>query len=140
MNKKLFSHVHILRISSDSVSAPPESGLERGEQRRSVPLSSCKSLSSNFLLEINWDLGNSSRYLVPLPLHPPTMNFYFEASKILDRIDAKQGSIKGILSTVDLSSRKRMSAVIIRTLECTPTAPCLHPFHPLHSENPLSSL
>lgn len=47
------------------------------------------------------------------------MNFYFEASQVLDKIEAKQGSIKGILAGVDLSSRKRMSAAVIRTLECT---------------------
>ena len=46
------------------------------------------------------------------------MNFYFDAAKILDKIDAKQGSIKGVLSTVSLENRKRMSAAVIRTLEC----------------------
>ena len=49
------------------------------------------------------------------------MNFYFEAGKVLDKIEEKKGSIKGILSSVDMSTRKRMSAVVIRTLECMET-------------------
>ena len=46
------------------------------------------------------------------------MNFYFEAVNILDRIDAKKGSIKGILAGVNEKDRKRMSAAVIHTLEC----------------------
>jgi 25S rRNA (cytosine2278-C5)-methyltransferase len=52
------------------------------------------------------------------------MNFYFDAAKVLDRLDAKQGSIKGILAQevagngVDDRNRKRMTAAVIRTLEC----------------------
>jgi len=46
------------------------------------------------------------------------MNFYFEAAKILDRLDAKQGSIKGIVSSLPERSRKRTAALIIETLKC----------------------
>lgn len=45
------------------------------------------------------------------------MNFYFEAAKILDRLDAKQGSIKGIVSSLPERSRKRTAALIIETLK-----------------------
>lgn len=48
------------------------------------------------------------------------MNFYFEASKILDRLDSKQGSIKGVLATVPEKDRKRTSALVIETLKCKP--------------------
>ncbi|KAF8322477.1 S-adenosyl-L-methionine-dependent methyltransferase [Clavulina sp. PMI_390] len=48
------------------------------------------------------------------------MNFYFEAARVLDKIEEKKGSIKGILAQVDLSQRKRMSAAVIRTLEYKP--------------------
>lgn len=46
------------------------------------------------------------------------MNFYFDAAKILDRLDAKQGSIKGIISTFPERGRKRTTALIIETLKC----------------------
>ncbi len=46
------------------------------------------------------------------------MNFYFEAVNMLGRIDAKKGSIKGILASVNEKDRKRMSAAIIHTLQC----------------------
>jgi putative methyltransferase len=46
------------------------------------------------------------------------MNFYFEASKILDRLDRKEGSIKGVLATVPEKDRKRTSALVIETLKC----------------------
>ncbi len=46
------------------------------------------------------------------------MNFYFEAAKTLDRIDAKQGSIKGILATLPEKDRKRTAALVIETLKC----------------------
>ncbi|KAF9237623.1 S-adenosyl-L-methionine-dependent methyltransferase [Melanogaster broomeanus] len=45
------------------------------------------------------------------------MNFYFEASKVLDRLDAKQGSIKGILATLPEKSRARTAALVIETLK-----------------------
>ncbi|THH19812.1 hypothetical protein EW146_g1417 [Bondarzewia mesenterica] len=45
------------------------------------------------------------------------MNFYFEASKTLNRLDAKQGSIKGVLSTLPEKDRKRTSALVIETLK-----------------------
>lgn len=45
------------------------------------------------------------------------MNFYFEAAKTLDRIDAKRGSIKGIIATLPEKDRKRTAALIIETLK-----------------------
>ncbi|KAJ7722752.1 S-adenosyl-L-methionine-dependent methyltransferase [Mycena maculata] len=45
------------------------------------------------------------------------MNFYFEAAKTLDRLDAKQGSIKGILATLPVKDRKRTAALVIETLK-----------------------
>lgn len=46
------------------------------------------------------------------------MNFYFEAAQILDKLDKKQGSIKGVLSGVPEKDRKRMSALVIECLKC----------------------
>lgn len=46
------------------------------------------------------------------------MNFYFEASQVLDRLDAKQGSIKGLIATLPEKNRKRSAALIIETLKC----------------------
>ena len=46
------------------------------------------------------------------------MNFYFEASSILDKLDAKQGSIKGLIATVPEKNRKRTAALVIETLKC----------------------
>ncbi|KAF6757204.1 S-adenosyl-L-methionine-dependent methyltransferase [Ephemerocybe angulata] len=48
------------------------------------------------------------------------MNFYFDASKILDRLDAKQGSIKGLIATLPEKNRKRSAALIIETLKYKP--------------------
>ncbi|KAF9648808.1 S-adenosyl-L-methionine-dependent methyltransferase [Thelephora ganbajun] len=48
------------------------------------------------------------------------MNFYFEAAKILDKLDKRQGSIKGILSSVPEKDKKRMSALVIETLKYKP--------------------
>ncbi|KAJ3567885.1 hypothetical protein NP233_g6070 [Leucocoprinus birnbaumii] len=45
------------------------------------------------------------------------MNFYFDAAKTLDRLDAKQGSIKGTIATLPEKNRKRTSALIIETLK-----------------------
>ncbi|TFY60812.1 hypothetical protein EVG20_g7282 [Dentipellis fragilis] len=45
------------------------------------------------------------------------MNFYFEAAKTLDRLDAKEGSIKGVLSTLPEKDRKRTAALVIETLK-----------------------
>lgn len=45
-------------------------------------------------------------------------SFYFEAAKILDRLDAKQGSIKGVLATLPEKDRKRTAALVIETLKC----------------------
>jgi len=47
------------------------------------------------------------------------MNFYFEAAKILDELDKKRGSIKGLLSSVPEKDRKRTSALVIESLKCT---------------------
>jgi hypothetical protein len=46
------------------------------------------------------------------------MNFYFDAAKTLDRLDAKQGSIKGVLATLPEKDRKRTAALVIETLKC----------------------
>lgn len=61
-----------------------------------------------------------SRYLVfnTRFLSQTKMNFYFEAAKALDRLDAKQGSVKGIISTLPEKDRKRTAALIIETLKC----------------------
>ncbi|EMD34155.1 hypothetical protein CERSUDRAFT_55626 [Gelatoporia subvermispora B] len=45
------------------------------------------------------------------------MNFYFEATKVLDRLDAKKGSIKGVIATVPDKDRKRTAALVIETLK-----------------------
>ncbi|KAF9266542.1 S-adenosyl-L-methionine-dependent methyltransferase [Marasmius fiardii PR-910] len=45
------------------------------------------------------------------------MNFYFSAAQVLDRLDAKQGSIKGLIATLPEKDRKRMSALVIQTLK-----------------------
>jgi putative methyltransferase len=45
-------------------------------------------------------------------------SFYFEAAKTLDRLDAKQGSIKGVLATLPEKDRKRTAALVIETLKC----------------------
>ncbi|TFK40253.1 S-adenosyl-L-methionine-dependent methyltransferase [Crucibulum laeve] len=45
------------------------------------------------------------------------MNFYFEAAKTLDRLDAKQGSIKGVIATLPEKDRKRTAALVIETLK-----------------------
>lgn len=47
------------------------------------------------------------------------MNFYFDAAKALDKLDAKQGSIKGVISTLPEKDRKRATALVIETLKCT---------------------
>ena len=46
------------------------------------------------------------------------MNFYFEACKVLDRLDGKQGSIKGIIASLPEKDRKRTAALVIETLKC----------------------
>ncbi|KAL0067862.1 hypothetical protein AAF712_005030 [Marasmius tenuissimus] len=45
------------------------------------------------------------------------MNFYFSAAQVLDRLDAKQGSIKGLIATLPEKDRKRTSALVIETLK-----------------------
>ncbi|KAH8118130.1 S-adenosyl-L-methionine-dependent methyltransferase [Phellopilus nigrolimitatus] len=45
------------------------------------------------------------------------MNFYFDAAKALDKLDAKQGSIKGIIGTLPEKDRKRTAALVIETLK-----------------------
>ena len=46
------------------------------------------------------------------------MNFYQEAAKVLERLDAKKGSIKGIIGSLPEKSRKRTAALVIETLKC----------------------
>jgi len=48
------------------------------------------------------------------------MNFYFEASKVLDRLDSKEGSIKSILASLPDNNRARTAALVIETLKCKP--------------------
>ncbi|KAF7327438.1 SAM-MT-RSMB-NOP domain-containing protein [Mycena kentingensis (nom. inval.)] len=48
------------------------------------------------------------------------MNFYFEAAATLDRLDAKQGSIKGLLAKIPDQQRKRTAALVIETLKFKP--------------------
>ncbi|KAK7032869.1 S-adenosyl-L-methionine-dependent methyltransferase [Favolaschia claudopus] len=45
------------------------------------------------------------------------MNLYFTAANTLDRLEAKQGSIKGILATLPEKDRKRTAALVIETLK-----------------------
>ena len=46
------------------------------------------------------------------------MNFYFEAAGVLDKLEAKRGSIKGLIATVAVKNRKRTAALVIETLKC----------------------
>lgn len=46
------------------------------------------------------------------------MNFYFGAASVLDRLDSKKGSIKGIIGTLPDKDRKRTAALVIETLKC----------------------
>lgn len=48
------------------------------------------------------------------------MNFYFEAASVLDKLDAKQGSIKGVIAGLPEKNRKRTAALVIETLKCKP--------------------
>lgn len=52
------------------------------------------------------------------------MNFYYESAKIIDQLDAKQGSIQSCLANVDVKQRKRAAALVIETLKCW-----THPTH-----------
>ncbi|KAL1949306.1 hypothetical protein VTO73DRAFT_8187 [Trametes versicolor] len=45
------------------------------------------------------------------------MNFYFEAVTVLDKLDAKKGSIKGVIASVPEKNRKRTAALVIETLK-----------------------
>ncbi|KAI5122536.1 hypothetical protein M0805_005263 [Coniferiporia weirii] len=45
------------------------------------------------------------------------MNFYFDAAKTLDKLDAKQGSIKGVIGTLPEKDRRRTTALVIETLK-----------------------
>ena len=51
------------------------------------------------------------------------MDFYFTAAKVLDKLDAKQGSIKGLISTLPEKDRKRAAALVIETLKCAESSP-----------------
>ncbi|TFY57482.1 hypothetical protein EVJ58_g6994 [Rhodofomes roseus] len=48
------------------------------------------------------------------------MNFYFEAAKVLDKLDSKKGSIKSIIATVAEKDRRRTAALVIETLKYRP--------------------
>ena len=56
--------------------------------------------------------------LIPCRSTPIIMNFYFEAVGVLDKLDAKKGSIKGVLASVPEKNRKRTAALVIETLKC----------------------
>jgi putative methyltransferase len=45
------------------------------------------------------------------------MNFYFDAAGIIDRLDAKQGSVRSLLGTLPEKNRKRTAALVIETLK-----------------------
>lgn len=45
------------------------------------------------------------------------MNFYQEAARVIERVDAKQGSIKGLISSLPEKSRKRTAALVIESLK-----------------------
>ncbi|KAI0067381.1 S-adenosyl-L-methionine-dependent methyltransferase [Artomyces pyxidatus] len=45
------------------------------------------------------------------------MNFYFAAAKVLDRLDAKQGSVQSNIRTLPDKDRKRTAALVIETLK-----------------------
>ncbi|KLO13049.1 S-adenosyl-L-methionine-dependent methyltransferase [Schizopora paradoxa] len=45
------------------------------------------------------------------------MNFYFDAAKALDKLNARQGSIKGVIGHLPEKDRKRGSALVIETLK-----------------------
>lgn len=49
------------------------------------------------------------------------MNFYKEASNILDTIESKKGSVKGCLALASPKDRKRLGAIVIETLKFKPT-------------------
>ena len=46
------------------------------------------------------------------------MNFYYEAASVLERLDAKKGSIKSIIGSLPENSRRRSAALVIETLKC----------------------
>lgn len=62
-------------------------------------------------------------YLVTQSL---VMNFYMNAAGALDRLDAKNGSIKGVLASLPEQDRKRSAALIIETLKCTDFPTLVH--------------
>ncbi|KAI0032532.1 S-adenosyl-L-methionine-dependent methyltransferase [Vararia minispora EC-137] len=48
------------------------------------------------------------------------MDFYFRAASVLDRVDAKHGSVKGLLASLPDKDRKRTAALVIETLKYRP--------------------
>jgi hypothetical protein len=46
------------------------------------------------------------------------MNLYFESAKCLDKLDAKRGSVKSVLTLLPPANRKRGTALLIETLKC----------------------
>ena len=53
------------------------------------------------------------------------MEFYFGAASVLDKLNAKQGSIKGVIAGLPEKNRKRTAALVIETLKCTINNSCL---------------
>ncbi|KAH9983082.1 S-adenosyl-L-methionine-dependent methyltransferase [Russula compacta] len=45
------------------------------------------------------------------------MNFYFDAANVIDRLEAKRGSVKSLMNTLPETSRKRTAALVIETLK-----------------------
>lgn len=105
------------RIKSRSkaivVKVAAESNYERREKRGGANL--------NFGAEFDWQVGCLLHNVTLLPLNTTRiipMNFYFAAAKTLDRLDGKEGSIKGIIATLPEKDRKRTAALVIETLKC----------------------
>ncbi|EJD49049.1 S-adenosyl-L-methionine-dependent methyltransferase [Auricularia subglabra TFB-10046 SS5] len=48
------------------------------------------------------------------------MNFYFEAAGVLDKLDEKKGSVKGIIGALPAQNRKRVAALVLQTLKYKP--------------------
>ena len=52
------------------------------------------------------------------------MDFYFDAANVLDKLGAKQGSIKGVIADLPEKNRKRTAALVIETLKCAINTSC----------------
>ena len=84
-------------------------GIGERVQHRSVPQQHVLAPLSYVMALVSYILYRST---------PSLMNFYFEAVTVLDKLDAKKGSIKGVLASVPEKNRKRTAALVIETLKC----------------------